>query len=809
MSKHRGRKSNPTEDATFSSPATAEGTLGTSAAFTKSLETFSPEGVTEKATDFLATDAVGQKGPNSSSSSHVHIKQFSGRPRDKSISSVKNLSKGFSHDIQHEVDNVGSKYGSFKKSKSTDLLFRRRNISGLNMTSYTNPKPNDLTETIDGVINNTSGSNNNDNYTATNNTGNPSYGLKPRRSKSTHSVLELHEADELYTNDLTTDEEVEYFTEEDEDQGSQKSKTNISNNLLSQQTTAHSDRFPNHDAKKMHPVHSKLLKTNQIKNKILSDTHLSQLNHAAKITDQLSYKPPSDMIKPSHSKSKVLNTTTSNSEGNKLNEDDIYSSNKTNNDDTDIINDNEEDDEEDDEEDEEDEDAIGDDLIGDIPIEQVMQDTVVHSLKRQANMFSELKNNNNISKNPDSSVDNTKGGEKQSFNENYIQPGAGHTDQYIPDMILSQSMGIERKYDDSTRSARSLSSNHEITKITEGEVLNTPSKLNDPSNTIDENQLYPGYYGNTADLTEPRKPKDIKTNIPITDDNNNNFQSFSNSISSLTNNLQKSNPEGFFSQNKTVSSPTSKQKHFLSNTISSLKPSSGRGLNSIKSSHNNDNINESSLNNFANFLKSDDIDGDSRTQKKLLLQRENSILDINLQHEDNNAIFMAGNIDAKREFERVSHAYTNLRRFSNPLFDALIRWELSFDNSSQISNLSTTNDLNELLFSSYSSKDDGKLNKILPSSDYTNLHRTLANLWNQESNKFNSENNPLSKVNKLTTTGNNILKGQPPQQQNPQSLRGVMGSSTALHNLRNINSLQPTTRAVNRRLENSRNISHR
>lgn len=48
-------------------------------------------------------------------------------------------------------------------------------------------------------------------------------------------------------------------------------------------------------------------------------------------------------------------------------------------------------------------------------------------------------------------------------------------------------------------------------------------------------------------------------------------------------------------------------------------------------------------------------------------------MDLSSQNDGSDSIFMAGNIDAKREFERISHKYSNVKRFYNPLDEALLR----------------------------------------------------------------------------------------------------------------------------------------
>ena len=73
--------------------------------------------------------------------------------------------------------------------------------------------------------------------------------------------------------------------------------------------------------------------------------------------------------------------------------------------------------------------------------------------------------------------------------------------------------------------------------------------------------------------------------------------------------------------------------------------------------------------NFNQFLKSSGSNIETRTQQKLWLQRENSLLDVSQM---NNSINQS-NPQIRREFERVSREFTNVRRFENPLKKAVKR----------------------------------------------------------------------------------------------------------------------------------------
>lgn len=72
--------------------------------------------------------------------------------------------------------------------------------------------------------------------------------------------------------------------------------------------------------------------------------------------------------------------------------------------------------------------------------------------------------------------------------------------------------------------------------------------------------------------------------------------------------------------------------------------------------------------NFSQFLKSSGSNIETRTQQKLWLQRENSLLDVS-QLQNSPPV----NPHVRREFERVSREFVNVRRFVNPLTDAVRR----------------------------------------------------------------------------------------------------------------------------------------
>lgn len=83
--------------------------------------------------------------PNLTSPTQVHgkshMRQFSTKSKAKGSASFKGLRRVLTHDGTFEGDGLLNRHGSFKKSKSSDALYRRRAISGLNMTALVGEKP--------------------------------------------------------------------------------------------------------------------------------------------------------------------------------------------------------------------------------------------------------------------------------------------------------------------------------------------------------------------------------------------------------------------------------------------------------------------------------------------------------------------------------------------------------------------------------------------------------------------------------------------------------------------------------------------
>ncbi|EDO19428.1 hypothetical protein Kpol_1002p75 [Vanderwaltozyma polyspora DSM 70294] len=695
-----------------------------------------------------------------------YIRQFSTRSRTKSSASFKGLNRYYSSDGTFDPEISGStKHGSLKKCKSSDILYKRRTCSGLNMTSISGKKGHENTgesrwnTVIDGPLSFGGG------------------GLKPRRGKSTHSVLELHDADEARDDDSTTDEEVEYFTEEDEEQAQkQKMESQMDKSNQSQLGNPRNERFPEGEMVKNNiPAESKLLRKDS---DVLAETNndapllrdRNRDNSNTKLTNQLSYKPPSHMIKPSNSRSSDFNKSASSQDIKANDNDENFINNDEINDD-DIIDDDIIDD-------------VGEDHIDAVTSPSDLIETEAHSLKRQGKHSSQLnalqKENNKVEV-----VD-----ENIISNEHYVKPEDGHTDQYVPDMILSQSTGVERHFENQLSMSNTLGANDYNQINEQGEIPKEVLMKMENRESMKKNNGANELQFNTI---REQQNQNLQSSRPKSNSN------FSNSISSLTNNLQRGTPEGYYGGSK-----------FNKSSMKSASQNSLEAHNERVPSKHNESLlsqapqtrqNNTSLNNFAQFLKSDGMDGDSRTQRKLWLQRENSIMDLNLQNDHSHAVFMASNIEVKREFERISHEYTSVRRFYNPIREALTRVSSTqrhhYNNGSHSQSLNA--DLGEILFSNYGEQTKS-VNELTNSSTQAKLNRVLANIWKEETANFNKDTNPLAK-NKLASSGHHMKNAQPAR----HSLRGVIGSGTGLHHQRTINSFQPTTRAVHRRMENNMN----
>lgn len=394
----------------------------------------------------------------------------------------------------------------------------------------------------------------------------------------------------------------------------------------------------------------------------------------------------------------------------------------------------------------------------------------------------------------------------------------GHSllENYAPNMILSQSTGVERRFENSSSIQNSLG--NEIHDS--GEHMAS----GDTFNELDDGKLRKSKKNGGRSQLGQNIPNSQSTFPTIANigskDNNVPQHNFSTSISSLTNNLRRAAPESFHgSRMNNIFHKKGNQNLLLrsndlnKNSAAPASPLSNEHITSSTNSGSDANRQSNSgakFNSFAQFLKSDGIDAESRTQRKLWLQRENSIMDLSSQNDGSDSIFMAGNIDAKREFERISHEYSNVKRFYNPLDEALLRVQpiitgnannirkKSHNDAQSIAHSSSDTDHkdeDDLLFTNY----DKKFDDLYPHLASAKIQAVLSGIWKSESYLFNKDVNP---INKNRTTSTNHSVGHTASQNARNLLRGPMGSSTTLHHQRVINSLQPTTRAVNRRMEN-------
>jgi hypothetical protein len=185
--------------------------------------------------------------------------------------------------------------------------------------------------------------------------------------------------------------------------------------------------------------------------------------------------------------------------------------------------------------------------------------------------------------------------------------------------------------------------------------------------------------------------------------------------------------------------------------------------------------NGNTTNNFNSFIRHSNPNIETRTQQKLWLQRESSLLDLSMLNSSNPQI--------RREFERISREYLNARRFSNPIIEAVKR--------NSIDNKSSNGDV------------VGKL-KTLKSDKIQNQ---LLKLWFVNESPADNQNNNYS---------SQVYEQQQQQQQQQQSQRYPNQTQLRVANrepttdffpLNNSgrSPAAPTTRAVDRANNSSEN----
>lgn len=666
-----------------------------------------------------------------------HFRQFTTRSRTKSAASFRSLHRVLSHEST-EGDCHSVAANSFTKSRSSDSLYRKRAISGLNMTMLARVRSNP-----GHIPRSRSGS-----MASTHSLGAGFTRLKPSRSKSTHLVIDSHEGDELYEDDTTTDEEVEYFTDEEDEVSNKGNKSSASDE------SSQKDEI---EGPKLHSKSKEPMLLSKTFSNLTVPLEESETNEG--IGNQPSYQVPSNMIAEPHHEG----VETSQQEGNGLRglpshttlQDDVTMQDQINSHENNVPND-------------------GDDHISNSNLNVYDTETLsAHSLKRQGrecefNEMGEDEERNTVEAVPH---------QDPPFE---VQDRNSDIEQYMPSMILSQSTGAVRRFEQPPSIQNSLSNNYHNGSIEEDDGN---------GDQIDSNGNYP--------RTHEEEPKvsaasaNITQHYSVNAPQASNQQNFSSSISGLTNSLLKTAPDSFHG--------TSRMSHLMrkrtsQNNLMRSDPRQAYGTELPASPlHRENAASVSSINNFAQFLKSDAMDGESRTQRKLWLQRENSIMDLSAHNDGNDPIFMASNIEVKREFERISHEYSNVRRFTNPVEEAMARVESDQKSVGIKSSNKSNQDLGNSLFSGYNSRSK---EEFLPKPHDAKLHRILSSIWKEETAQFNKDTNPLSRL-KSNGTGHHF------PQPSRNSLRSGAGSGTALQHQRTINSLQPTTRAVNRRIENA------
>ena len=165
------------------------------------------------------------------------------------------------------------------------------------------------------------------------------------------------------------------------------------------------------------------------------------------------------------------------------------------------------------------------------------------------------------------------------------------------------------------------------------------------------------------------------------------------------------------------------------------------------------------------------------------------------------AIYLASNIEVKREFERISREYTNVRRFSNPLNASLNRVvPLSKIEVKKLRSNYPQGDELSKVFRSDLSRDKKSFQEFCKQnlSQKLDIDRMLTKIWNDESAEFKKGSDySIDNDNKDPS----LLPSH--RSSNRHSLRNAAGSTGNVSHLRALSSLQPTTRAVHRRMENA------
>lgn len=732
-------------------------------------------------------------GMGGSGNSSKPVRQFSTRSRAKSTASFKGILRGHSHEFfDNETSPVGSaRFASSLKWKSSDALSRKRAISGLNMTSLVRVRshPSHIPRSHSSL-----------NISP----AQVHLSLKPKRSKSTRSVVSLEEPAGLDRKLLSgvpgasdNQDDQEYFTEEEDDVSESLSKDN--RNFVQHNSKAYSgpgDKFaaekPTSNGAPRTSVWSpqSSLDLNLIPNKpkisspsVRASSRTPESSHSSSNSgnefrhDITTYKKPiSEAVETNVDNENHFAERFSRNHSTK--EDDGHSNYSS--------------------------DSSG-------------------LIDQRTHLQNELKNVNN-------SLVNDSVGEGIIELDNGGSIRAGHTaptdqastksnqdnvnthDQYNPQMILSQSTGMERTFEGDARVKNSLANEMRMNgTVNDGQGYSFHERNNvigEPRDSLvsESDVRSNSTFISSKNKYSSNKRKDssvasISSNTNLNDATSNNINNagvnhFSSSISSLTTNLLKAapdNPHVPSRLNNLFQRKNSNQFSMKSGVTDNQY--SNAGVQHVSNS-------TVKFNDFAKYLNSDGVDGESRTQRKLWLQRENSIMDLSAQNVQADAIFMSNNIEVKREFERISHEYTNVKRFSNPLEAALLRMahrekEVGAKNAKANTESQRVSTMNNSFLSGYGSANQ-RFQDILPKSEKEKVNRILTALWKEECEAFNKDVDSHNSSNKLRPSSSN---GIYPVGAVRHSLRNLNSAGSGPHHQRTINSLQPMTRAVNRRME--------
>ncbi|SGZ40145.1 uncharacterized protein HGUI_02345 [Hanseniaspora guilliermondii] len=265
-------------------------------------------------------------------------------------------------------------------------------------------------------------------------------------------------------------------------------------------------------------------------------------------------------------------------------------------------------------------------------------------------------------------------------------------------------------------------------------------KAKNPSMT----NLYTNLVNNRSPLTTPERPT-FKNNL-FSGRNMNNLET-SNARPNSTGSIKRNSNSNNFNSNSVAANSLLK--------IATMANSNGSPVATQKN-------NETDFNDFNSFLKSDTFkeDKDSRTQQRLWLQRENSILDLSTDQSRSkfDSIFQPFSVDAKRDFENIAKEYNSIKRFGNPLVENLKKiqslLEINTDNKTasesklsmsdrttktgsnktSFTNLNINNTQSVKSYNNSVGKDGKQLNN--KNMDEDSYERILANIWDTEAKKM-------------------------------------------------------------------------